>query len=210
MAVLIVDLPERVSGFTCLVKKQGNLADLPVIVVNKKCSLERRRLTFAHELCHRLIDPQYLSKKDEEYAANRFVGAFLMPFSHLEKEVGSSSVLSPNYTAHQAYQKAIDTWILLASTQTLAEYENVMLRSKFDRYVSLARRQTFLAELRGGVEQIQIIEFITDCRDAKDNIYLDVAVKHPTRSGYKSGDHTKILMLPYLRKNAILMIVYQY
>ncbi len=88
LKVLIVDLPERVSGFTCLVARRGDLAPLPVIVVNKKCSLERRRLTLAHELCHRLIDPQRLSEKDEEYAANRFAGAFLMPRSHLEKEVG--------------------------------------------------------------------------------------------------------------------------
>jgi Zn-dependent peptidase ImmA (M78 family)/DNA-binding XRE family transcriptional regulator len=87
LKVLIVDLPERVSGFTCIVKRPGDLADLPVIVVNKKCSLERRRLTLAHELCHRLIDP-HLSEKDEEYAANRFAGAFLMPRSHIEKEVG--------------------------------------------------------------------------------------------------------------------------
>ncbi|NEP00423.1 MAG: helix-turn-helix domain-containing protein [Symploca sp. SIO2E9] len=87
LKVLIVDLPERVSGFTCLVKRLRDLADLPVIVVNKKSSLERRRLTLAHELCHRLIDPN-LSQKDEEKAANRFAGAFLMPRSHLEKEVG--------------------------------------------------------------------------------------------------------------------------
>ncbi|MBW4622198.1 MAG: helix-turn-helix domain-containing protein [Cyanosarcina radialis HA8281-LM2] len=88
LKVLIVDLPERVSGLTCLVRRRGNLADLPAIVVNQKCSLERRRLTLAHELCHRLIDPQYLSEKEEELAANRFAGAFLMPRSHLEKEVG--------------------------------------------------------------------------------------------------------------------------
>ncbi|TAE61661.1 MAG: helix-turn-helix domain-containing protein [Nostocales cyanobacterium] len=88
LKVLIVDLPNAVSGFTCLVKRPVGLCDLPVIVVNKKCSLERRRLTLAHELCHRLIDPQYLSDKDEEKAATRFAGAFLMPRFHLEKEVG--------------------------------------------------------------------------------------------------------------------------
>lgn len=88
LKVLIIDLPERVSGFTCLVERRGGLAPLPVIVVNKKYSLERRRLTLAHELCHRLIDPQNLSQKDEEYVANRFAGAFLIPRSHLEKEVG--------------------------------------------------------------------------------------------------------------------------
>jgi Zn-dependent peptidase ImmA (M78 family)/transcriptional regulator with XRE-family HTH domain len=89
LKVLVVSLPVKVSGLTCLVKRRGgHLADLPVIVVNQEFSLERRRLTLAHELCHRLIDPVHLSEKDEERAANRFAGAFLMPRSHLEAEVG--------------------------------------------------------------------------------------------------------------------------
>lgn len=89
LKVLFVDLPERISGFTCLVKTNSH-ADLPVIVVNKKFSLERRRLTLAHELCHRLISPENLSEKDEEKAANRFAGAFLVPASHLKHETGQS------------------------------------------------------------------------------------------------------------------------
>jgi len=87
LKVLIVDLPDRVSGFTCLVKRDS-LPSLPVIVVNQNFSLERRRLTLAHELCHRLIDPKHLSEQDEEKAANRFASAFLMPRSQVEHEVG--------------------------------------------------------------------------------------------------------------------------
>jgi Zn-dependent peptidase ImmA (M78 family) len=59
-----------------------------VIVINRKLSLERRRLTLAHELLHRLIDVDYLSDKDEEKAANLFAGAFLMPREHLMREAG--------------------------------------------------------------------------------------------------------------------------
>ena len=114
----------------------------------------------------------------------------------LDANVLVSAVLSPNSTAYQAYQKALDTGILLASNQTLAEYENVMLRSKFDRYISLARRQTFLAELRVGVELIQIIELITDCRDAKDNIYLDVAV-NGSADVLITGDQDLLILHPY-------------
>ena len=62
--------------------------DLPVIVVNNQFSLERRRLTLAHELAHRLIDTDSLSDKDEEKAATLFAGAFLMPREHLLREVG--------------------------------------------------------------------------------------------------------------------------
>ena len=88
LKVLTVPLAERVSGFTCLVKRQEELTDLPVIVVNDQFSLERRRLTLAHELAHRLIDTDSLSDKDEEKAANVFAGAFLMPSDHLRDEVG--------------------------------------------------------------------------------------------------------------------------
>ncbi len=87
LKVLIVKLPDRVSGFTCLVKRP-NASDLPVIVVNSQFSLERRRLTLAHELAHRLTDAEGMSEKEVEKAANLFAGAFLMPKEHLLREVG--------------------------------------------------------------------------------------------------------------------------
>jgi Zn-dependent peptidase ImmA (M78 family)/DNA-binding XRE family transcriptional regulator len=87
LKVLIVTLPPRVSGFTCLVKRP-NSTDLPVIVVNKELTLERRRLTLAHELAHRLIEGEGVSEKEVEKAANLFAGAFLMPREHLLREVG--------------------------------------------------------------------------------------------------------------------------
>ena len=88
LKVLVVDLPDRVSGFTCMVSREDGAPGLPVIVVNRRFSLERRRLTLAHELAHRVIDPNSLPDKDEEKAANLFAGAFLMPREHLLREVG--------------------------------------------------------------------------------------------------------------------------
>jgi Zn-dependent peptidase ImmA (M78 family) len=88
LKVLTARLPQRVSGFTCLVGRGADQDNLPVIVVNNVFSLERRRLTLAHELAHRLIVPDSLSDKDEERAATLFAGAFLMPRDHLLREVG--------------------------------------------------------------------------------------------------------------------------
>lgn len=88
LKVLTIELPERVFGFTCLVQRPKGLAPLPVIVVNNRSTLERRRLTLAHELAHRVIDTDSLNDKDEEKAANLFAGAFLMPAEHLLREVG--------------------------------------------------------------------------------------------------------------------------
>lgn len=84
--VFVIELPEDVSGLTCLVGRSGNRPPVPVIVVNAGHNIERRRMTLAHELAHRVIDPE--SPVDEEKAAMRFAGAFLMPAAHLEEEVG--------------------------------------------------------------------------------------------------------------------------
>jgi Zn-dependent peptidase ImmA (M78 family) len=88
LKVLVVELPARVSGFTCLVERPGAAPKLPVIVVNKLLSLERRRLTLAHELAHRLVTSDSLPDDDAEKAATMFGGAFLMPKEHLLREVG--------------------------------------------------------------------------------------------------------------------------
>lgn len=88
LKVLVTPLPDSVSGLTCLVRRPKGQPDIPVIVVNKSFPLERRRLTLAHELAHRVIDPIHLSEKEEEQFANRVAGAFLIPKDHLRREVG--------------------------------------------------------------------------------------------------------------------------
>ena len=84
--VLVIPLPERVAGLTCLVRRPKCDAKLPVVVVNQRVTLERRRLTLAHELAHRLIDNA--SPVDHERAAMVFAGAFLMARDHLVRETG--------------------------------------------------------------------------------------------------------------------------
>jgi transcriptional regulator with XRE-family HTH domain len=112
--VCIPPLPDTMSGMTCIVKrspaflagsyarstrlKEGKDVDIicpveesethtiPVIVVNKAHTLERRRLTLAHELGHRLIRED--SPVGHEKLANYFAGAFLIPEAHLKREIG--------------------------------------------------------------------------------------------------------------------------
>ena len=84
--IFITPLPESVSGMTCLVRRSEGGNPVPVIVVNQQHRLERRRLTLAHELAHRVIDER--APADQEKAANYFAGAFLIPREHLEREMG--------------------------------------------------------------------------------------------------------------------------
>lgn len=86
--VLVIPLPEKVFGLTCLVRRQRQAKQVPVIIVNQDITLERRRLTLAHELAHRLLDEK--SPVDHEKASNVFAGAFLIPKQHLVREIGHS------------------------------------------------------------------------------------------------------------------------
>ena len=85
--VLIEDLPEKVSGFTCMVRRKGE-ADVPAVVVNRHVNLERRRFTLAHELAHRIIDATHAEEPELEKWCNRFAGAFLISRVHLQHKVG--------------------------------------------------------------------------------------------------------------------------
>jgi len=84
--VLVIPLPEGVSGLTCLVRRPRRKDKVPVIVVNRNVTLARRRFTLAHELAHRLIDDD--SPVEHEKASNIFAGAFLAPKDHLIREIG--------------------------------------------------------------------------------------------------------------------------
>jgi Zn-dependent peptidase ImmA (M78 family)/DNA-binding XRE family transcriptional regulator len=84
--VLVCRLPEGVYGLTCMVKRETNGAAVPVIVIDNSTTLERRRLTLAHELGHRFIGAE--SCIDHENASYHFAGSFLIPNEHLKREIG--------------------------------------------------------------------------------------------------------------------------
>jgi Zn-dependent peptidase ImmA (M78 family)/DNA-binding XRE family transcriptional regulator len=85
--VLLAELPDKVSGLTCLVKRPKHDDEIPVIVVNRNQTIERRRFNMAHELAHRLIKPE--SEGKLETLCHRFAGAFLAPRNHLQNEIGN-------------------------------------------------------------------------------------------------------------------------
>lgn len=75
--VIALDLPENVSGSKAFVKRPDQ-RDVPVIVVNQGHNGERQRFTLAHELAHLVLRFSGLSDAEQEKAADRFAGAFLM------------------------------------------------------------------------------------------------------------------------------------
>ncbi|KQW69845.1 XRE family transcriptional regulator [Methylibium sp. Root1272] len=75
--VIALDLPENVSGSKAFVQRPER-EEVPVIVVNQSHNGERQRFTLAHELAHLVLRFSGLNDAEQEKAADRFAGAFLM------------------------------------------------------------------------------------------------------------------------------------
>jgi len=75
--VIALNLPENVSGSKAFVQRPER-EDVPVIVVNQGHNGERQRFTLAHELAHLVLRFRELNDAEQEKAADRFAGAFLM------------------------------------------------------------------------------------------------------------------------------------
>ena len=65
---------------------------------------------------------------------------------------------------------------LLISHHVFAELMEVLMRPKFDRYVSREIRQSFFEEVKILCVNVEITEHIKFCRDPKDDMYLELAL----------------------------------
>jgi uncharacterized protein len=87
-----------------------------------------------------------------------------------------SRLLLPSSVPGDAVRKAVDSGLLLVSEATMNELADVLARPKFDRYVGLEDRQQFLRMLLRVAEFVPIVYPVRECRDPKDDKFLDVAL----------------------------------
>jgi uncharacterized protein len=87
----------------------------------------------------------------------------------------SASVFSIS-VPRQGVEKVLRNGILLFSEFTMDGLKSVLFRSKFDRYVSREERALFLEQLSAAAEFVEIIQLVTECRDANDDKFLEVAL----------------------------------
>jgi len=90
--VIALDLPANVSGSKAFVQRPQQ-PDVPVIVVNQSHNGERQRFTLAHELAHLVLRFSSLSDAEQEKAADRFAGAFLMAREMVLRLLGTHRTL---------------------------------------------------------------------------------------------------------------------
>lgn len=107
-----------------------------------------------------------------------------------------SRLLMPGGTAARAVDHALALGVPLVSDDTLAELADVLSRPRFDRYVSLADRQRFVALLGGVARRVAITHRVQACRDPRDDKFLHVALNGEAEA-IVTGDNDLLVLDPF-------------
>ena len=87
-----------------------------------------------------------------------------------------SAAIRPQSVPALALQKALLHHELCASEATFAELQDVLSRSKFDRYAAAKTRQAFVDGLLLYVRLVDVRQVVNDCSDPKDDKFLALAL----------------------------------
>ncbi|MBD0372590.1 MAG: putative toxin-antitoxin system toxin component, PIN family [Pyrinomonadaceae bacterium] len=107
-----------------------------------------------------------------------------------------SAALLAGSIPRQAFDKAIDEGRILISVPVLLELSEVLSRNKLNKYLLEEDRMRFLIALLKEAELVEITEVITDCRDIKDNKFLELAVSGKADC-IVSGDEDLLVLNPF-------------
>jgi uncharacterized protein len=113
-----------------------------------------------------------------------------------------SALCFPQSIVRQAFNRAINEHQIVASSATWEELMEVINRPKFDKYVPSKERLLFLETVKQRVNFTEPTETITDCRDPKDNKFLELAVA-ANADFIVTGDLDLLILHPF-RNIAIL------
>ncbi|MFM8296370.1 MAG: putative toxin-antitoxin system toxin component, PIN family [Microcystaceae cyanobacterium] len=122
----------------------------------------------------------------------------------LDTNIIVSAILSKTGKARQALDKAQDISQVLMSTSVLVELETVLLRPKFDKYISQLERRFFLTNFLKTVKFIAETEVVTVCRDPQDDKILNLALSG--RAEYIVSGDQDLLVLNSFRGVQIIKI----
>jgi len=94
--------------------------------------------------------------------------------------IDTGTLISASFRLHsvpsQAYLKALDEFEVCVSEATFSELETVIKREKFNAYLPLEDRLSFLEMYKNNAVWFDVTESIFDCRDPDDNKFLELAI----------------------------------
>ena len=114
----------------------------------------------------------------------------------VDTAVAVSAVLLPRSVPRQSFDAAAARGRLLISQATITELDEVLRRPKFNKYVPEEKRLEFLAALLREAELVEVVQVVSECRDPKDNKFLELAVSG-NASHIISGDSDLLVPHPF-------------
>ncbi len=110
-----------------------------------------------------------------------------------------SAALLKHSFPYLAFKKAVNdpTITLLRSNESLTELNNTISNTKFDKYFKdEIKREEFLVSFIFESVNIKIMHKINECRDPKDNKYLELALSG-TADCIITGDKDLLVLNPF-------------
>ncbi len=107
-----------------------------------------------------------------------------------------SAMLLPLSVPRQALDRAVREGRPLISAATTTELDEVIHLPRFDKYLSEEERIEFLTTLVHEAELVNVVETVTDCRDPRDNKFLELAVSGRA-THIVTGDSDLLVLHPF-------------
>ncbi len=108
----------------------------------------------------------------------------------------SASILQ-NSSMRYAFDKAVRLGLIASSQEVFEEYTQILFRKKFDKYFVSNEERLFIINLIGTKLRVfSPTEIIEECRDPKDNKFLDLAVS-ANASCIITGDKDLLILHPF-------------
>jgi len=121
-----------------------------------------------------------------------------------DSNIWVSYTLMPESRLATTVDQILEIDLYAMSDSTFAEISNVLMREKFDEYFSLSKRQNVLGKIASAAEWFTPAETIVNCRDPKDNKFLELAAACQA-DFLITGDEDLLVLNPF-RKTQILTL----
>lgn len=95
-----------------------------------------------------------------------------------------------------ALNKAFQMGKVVVSTESFAEFTEVLFRKKFDKYLSDERRLQIIEKLERDTLNVKVTISVNFCRDPKDNKFLELALTAKADC-IISGDEDLLILNPF-------------
>jgi uncharacterized protein len=114
----------------------------------------------------------------------------------LDANILVSALLFGQGKSRQSLKKTQTIGVVLMSDSTFDELERVLSRPKFDKYFLPSKRVEFLQDLAETVQFVEVTAQVLECRDPKDNRYLELVVSGNAEC-IVTGDDDLLVLNPF-------------